>query len=1626
MMDSNVVSLLPSPEKNLKTTINFEQCIICQTITKEKPQQIKEKSFETITDTANSRRDDVAQRLQLDITSDSVFYDQNPVWHEKCRTSWTSKRNVHARKRKLSPVTSSSSEKRHSTRQHIPEFEYKEMCIICGKARLSGKKKHEKMVTVMTNEVQCSIYKSANDVNDETILRRIQGDGVCSIDMIAYEVRYHRSCYLILRNKVRPVSGEEKYSIYNEAYKKLCADMESLLKNGKLTYLKTLNATYRRYLKETGVLPEVAETYRNQSLKRRLRKTYADSILFWPQDNNKSELICSASLSAGKLISALVDLKQNLEDNYIALPSSDDEVPNDSESDIMNKVMFQAAQKIKADLKNMKCNEKENENDSWNVDYNQACSIVPNSLHNLIAFILYDKPDIADIPIDKDGRVNCDDCLLNNDRSGLLMNERVLNLSQNVVFLKTGVKTPQHVGLAVYVYHKTRSKDLITVLHRLGLCISYTELQRILTSVALDITDKCSEDNIFIPSNIVPGIFTQYAIDNLDFSECTLDGKSMHVTSMVMYQGCELEKVLHGGSMGSIPKRVSSKGSLGESGCLEYLHHVFEIRKLRRDMQPITPVDTEWILHQESGGDTSELNLCWAAARLCPTKLLEVDIDCPGWKVFNAAISQTKSSPTAIGYCPFIQSPPTNPNVVREALQICIKASAKLGLQHTVITQDQAIYEISYTLRKVTPDDYPNLVLRLGGFHLLMNYLGAVGKFMTGSGLRTLLVSSQIMLEGTANKILSGKGYYQAINAHMRVHEGMLSLWWTAFENYCVERDVEDELGTFAELGENITVLNEFLITKDKAQILETLSKMRSCLSKLKTAINEFNRIRSEFKTHAFWMKYVSMIETVLLYIHAEREGVWNEHLAAVSSMIKIIAAADHHKYVKAIVTYLDDMRSLPETAPYVEEQFQHGHFIVKRAGGSFNGIWTDMALECSQNCDAKGKTGQAGLKGATLKAQTEEKWFVTLPFCAAVSSAVKAMLHLDDSEIVHHEDNVATRKREVKNRQAIIETVHEEMINPFTYSESRSLVNIENGLKATEEITCDLLGIELFGENAIRSYVQNNKPCRLNLKTFTDMEKLPKANKKYIKSKNDLTSEIKVLKRALLELNRDATDTDYLEELMKHELRSYPPSICEMDQESHGVYLRTGNKASLLDIMKKRAEMDDWPPEINQSEFETGLVVDVMGMVRASPPLQTEESETYAKRLLENILRKYQCKHIHLAADRYDGLYGIEDSNGGNVNLKESSGCRQRRGGSTKEYEVRKGLVMKNFDDIVRNSDSKANLIEFLFDIWSSSSDMLPDNTHLYLSGGFRNRIEMKVIGSKGEYDAPEDIQKLLTSTHEEADTRIFLHTKAAITSGCEKVIVCASDTDIVVIAMYMFQRLSEDGLHELYIKTKDYAIPIHELVHHFSQTEREMLPLMHALSGCDTNGYMFGKGKRMFMKAVQETGKGTELARLCNDTRSNVTDYLISDTIDTATPVLTYLYTKASFDNLNIVRAHMYYGGTKSLEAIPPTDDAFKQHVLRALFQTHIWVSADNPTPRPLDPFKYGWTTVLGKTKPTLMTNNHVPANLNKDKYCKCKKRCVRNCSCKKFGLQCDIACTCRGHRDTCARVQFDEDNT
>ena len=66
--------------------------------------------------------------------------------------------------------------------------------------------------------------------------------------------------------------------------------------------------------------------------------------------------------------------------------------------------------------------------------------------------------------------------------------------------------------------------------------ISYATTQRYFTTVAYDISEIEEREGMFIPTNVIPGHFTQYAIDNLNFHSDTEDGGSLDVTTNIIYQ----------------------------------------------------------------------------------------------------------------------------------------------------------------------------------------------------------------------------------------------------------------------------------------------------------------------------------------------------------------------------------------------------------------------------------------------------------------------------------------------------------------------------------------------------------------------------------------------------------------------------------------------------------------------------------------------------------------------------------------------------------------------------------------------------------------------------------------------------------------------------------------------------------------------------------------------------------------------------------------------------------------------------------------------------------------------------------------------------------------------------------
>ena len=107
-------------------------------------------------------------------------------------------------------------------------------------------------------------------------------------------------------------------------------------------------------------------------------------------------------------------------------------------------------------------------------------------------------------------------------------------------------KMPKQIGLGMTLRHLIGFKQIITLLNRMGHCSSYDDVEVADTSLALEVIAQSEDKGVVLPSNIVPGIFVQTAVDNNDINEQTLDGRqTTHSTTLVLYQK---------GQLGSKPK----------------------------------------------------------------------------------------------------------------------------------------------------------------------------------------------------------------------------------------------------------------------------------------------------------------------------------------------------------------------------------------------------------------------------------------------------------------------------------------------------------------------------------------------------------------------------------------------------------------------------------------------------------------------------------------------------------------------------------------------------------------------------------------------------------------------------------------------------------------------------------------------------------------------------------------------------------------------------------------------------------------------------------------------------------------------------------------------------------------
>jgi len=1617
------------PPKRTRPDTDYASCLICQkerAVSQFGPlQNLTDKGYPALLYAVTNRKDEVSFRLENELEPRHDFLKKNPVCHSKCRSKYTNRKTVDQKKSKFAKQEDSSAEAGCSTepdrgapitRSSTPQpINYKEECFICGRERTT--KGDRSLLLVSTMDRQTSVWDKANELRDEDMLLKLRGSNNNCIDMVAGDFQYHKTCmnnYLTKRVPTQETCTHT--SPYDAALTQLVSHIdEPLFRDDAVFFVTALRDEFRKYLESHGV--ENVESYRSQCLVARLQSHYeADGnckIMVVPQ-KGCSSLICSADLSIGCMLAKLKQLKEKSEDAEYEEESEDEVTPDDT---IISS--YNTAKRIRMELQDQRKAEKqalkhareagtssasgsqqipESETEGMSlqmeVSYLEASRRVSCNLYNYLAWLITDAPP----EVGEDGRVHVNP----------KQNEQVLNLAQDVCQAVAGIPTPKHIGTALHILKETRSKATVTLLNRFGNSISYQDAQRYITTMAKSAVEQTTQDgDVFIPTNLKAERFTQFAFDNLDFQEYTKDGRTLHGTTHIIFQYKDLEE--DPTPVASVPLVKTRRSSLESPQPLHTKESHLSLKDRQRS-RSLVGVETEPQLPACLAEPLNHLSILWHLVHACPIALLEdLKPSCtpPTWSSFQACLIPDASPATVIGYGPFFPQSPTHPDVVEQSVQYCMDVARNRDQEFTIITVDQAIYEVVLGLQKKNPQKYAKVILRMGGFHIGQNLMGAIGHLMQGTGIEDIMVEADVCLRGTANKIVSGKDYYAMLRAHSMVHAAMFTLHWEAFSRWLINE--EKDLECISMLASNVQLLLDALSEKDVEKASSACADATDQLKEVSQLMAEFDQACTS-PTTKLWLMYMDMVMILKRYIHAERAGLWEEHLAEVEKMLPYLVAAGHYKYVSCLPHYLEAMRGLPTLAPNIARAFKDGQFTVHQTEGRFNGVWTDMALEKTYNRDAKTKL----FTGISQQPAAMEKYLQALPVLTAVSEQTRAMAHLDLDDRKHHEDSNTHAIKEAQTVKKIIDVVNNQMIDPFR-CEEQELVNIATGHKAQSS---DLVNAREKGLEALATAKNTGSEKVAPMKLATFAAKLKKPLSMALKAKKVYEEESVVVRN--LYFVQDL-DEDKKVDVFSHEWTSCPASLFEPDPSlDQGYAMRKGNKAEYLAAIKTSLG-NSWREEdsLPSSDRPTVMVVDAMAFIQRHQHLGCitfrELQEKYLKQLIRSMPDNCDC--IHFVGDRYD-VPPAESLKGEEREKRKKSGP-----GKMKEYKPHDTLSIPEWKGFVHNPQNKANLLNYMGEAWAAQNKSLPTGRTLILGGIFHDPGRTILLSADCQIELPE----LSCEKHEEADTRMFAHIAYSVQYLHHKqAVVVATDTDVILMCMYYITHL--DGLQELWVKKMDIYLPAHAIAEALAvkyDTEAANLTSMllstYILTGCDTVSYPYRRGKRRAFKVtVDHLADLLPLARY-GDPEESLDVH--EDVVTAARHYMLSLYDRSDFGGtLDALRAHLFGNIKGDMRCLPPTEDAFQLHLRRALHQLAVCKRAHLSEPTYPAATDFGRELASGKLVATMMLKEAKPTEFKRAKYCRCNKsKCARGCSCARANVKCVIACLCTGDPNKCSRVEL-----
>ena len=720
-----------------------------------------------------------------------------------------------------------------------------------------------------------------------------------------------------------------------------------------------------------------------------------------------------------------------------------------------------------------------------------------------------------------------------------------------------------------------------------------------------------------------------------------------------------------------------------------------------------------------------------------------------------------------------------------------------------------------------------------------------------------------------------------------------------------------------------------------------------------------------------FWYMVLSMELVILLLIRSFREANFFLYCQSLAELIPYFFANNNVNYARWLPIHFRDMVTLEKKHPQVAQEFQNGKFVVHKSSRQFSAVAIDQAHE-QANAVIK---GDGGAIGVTEDPSALRRWMIAGPevshLVAQYEVACGAKMGADHTS--HHEETEQAQRVFLEKVEKFSKAM-QDMGNPFQ-EDNRDLRTLDTNdiahQTAAELVSTHLEKGKVYFQEFMKGLESEEQstfyePIKKNRVDF--FRQVPVSAKS--SKQNVLNTDCHLFSKLFISCQSRECD---LKEFFRHENQSHPAAL------SDGGKLHTCQKSHLTSILQNLVTTPETEPDADT------IIIDGAALVHSLPPRNSKTFEEYAMFDVLPTIQAYSTKY-----NRTDIVFDVYHQS----SLKAET--RSKRGRGVRRRVTKEGKIPSNWRNFLRENDNKVELFNFLADKIAHMSSQ-----NVVIVTKEEDAVSNHTINLAG----------VAPCSHEESDTRIFVHARHATEAGSKVIMVKASDTDVLVIAVSVLQALQELGLQQLWLAFGQGQnlrwIPVHDLCCTLAEKSKGML-FFHAFTGCDIVSAFRGKGK----KSAWQTWDVCDEASGVFCKLSKYPPVVDDEDLETLEKFVVMMYDRSSTaEGVDAARLDMFARKQRPYEAIPPTQGALKQHVKRAAYQAGcIWSQATVLQPEMQTPANWGWTKT-GDLWHVIWTDlPPIAESCQQLTKCGCKSECCGRCKCNFFGLTCTALCSCR----------------